>query len=155
MIRRSCLLYLDDLKVNVDISEIGQNLWRPRKTSISFFKWGSSSSGLKLSIAPICEKKVLGMIRRSCLLYLDDLKVRQNWSKSWKSDPAILAILIIWVLKLGLKTLYTSMTNAFSPIRPKLKFTLTSDAVKFFPISTVYFGRPLARLLGLRWRPCN
>ena len=65
MIRRSCLLYLDDLKVNVDKYEIGQQVWPPRKIPISFFKCGSSCSGLKLSIAPICEKKVLGMIRRS------------------------------------------------------------------------------------------
>merc|ERR1711989_159303 len=75
MIRRSCLLYLDDLKVNVDKYELGQQVWPPRKIPISFFKCGSSCSGLKLSITPICEKKVLGMIRRSCLLYLDDLKV--------------------------------------------------------------------------------
>ena len=70
-------------------------------------------------------------------------------------DPAMSAVLNISKLISWLKTLYPSITNAFSPIRPNLKLTLTLEAVNFFPISTAYFPRPLARLPGLRWPPSH
>ena len=151
----TCLLYLRGDEVKFAESEIGQNKFTASIFTRPPYTFGTSPFGSELSIHALWVVFCFKNFGWSWQLSSDQVKVRQNWSKCGKSDPAISVILIICLLKLGLKTLYTSMTNAFSPIRPKLKFTLTSDAVKFFPISTVYFGRPLARLLGLRWRPCN
>ena len=50
----------------------------PRKIAVSFFKLGTPSSGLRLSICVQTEKKVLGMIRRSCVFCLGHLKVKRS-----------------------------------------------------------------------------
>ena len=51
--------------------------WGSRKIANAFFKLGTSSFGVKLSICVETEKKVLGMIRKSCVLCLGHLKVKR------------------------------------------------------------------------------
>ena len=151
----TCLLYLGGIEVKFADSEIGQNKFTASIFTRPPYTFGTSPFGSELSIHALWVVFCFKNFGWSWQLSSDQVKVRQNWSKCGKSDPAISVILIICLLKLGLKTLYTSMTNAFSPIRPNLKLTLTSEAVNFSPISTAYFGRPLARLPGLRWPPSH
>ena len=151
----TCLFYLRGDEVKFAESEIGQNKFTASIFTRPPYTFGTSPFGSELSIHALWVVFCFKNFGWSWQLSSDQVKVRQNWSKCGKSDPAISVILIICLLKLGLKTLYTSMTNAFSPIRPKLKLTLTSEAVNFSPISTAYFGRPLARLPGLRWPPSH
>ena len=146
----TCLFYLRHLKVKVKKSEIVQNVLVAQFISQHPYTPGSCPFGSKLSIHTVCYRLSAIDLLDTCLLYLGVVKVGINRSKSGKSDPTNLAIFNITDLILGLNTLYPSMTKAFCPIRPTLKLTLTSDALNFFPISTAYFGRPLARLLGLR-----
>ena len=151
----TCLFYLRGDEVKFAESEIGQNKFTASIFTRPPYTFGTSPFGSELSIHALWVVFCFKNFGWSWQLSSDQVKVRQNWSKCGKSDPAISVILIICLLKLGLKTLSTSMTNAFSPIRPKLKLTLTSEAVNFSPISTAYFGRPLARLPGLRWPPSH
>ena len=151
----SCLFYHRGVKVKFADFEIGQNKFTASIFTRPPYTFGTSPFGSELSIHALWVVFCFKNFGWSWQLSSDQVKVRQNWSKCGKSDPAISVILIICLLKLGLKTLSTSMTNAFSPIRPKLKLTLTSEAVNFSPISTAYFGRPLARLPGLRWPPSH
>ena len=151
----TCLFYLGGVKVKLANSEIGQNKFTASIFTRPPYTFGTSPFGSELSIHALWDVFSFEDFGWRWQLSSDQVKVRQNWSKCGKSDPAISVILIICLLKLGLKTLYTSMTNAFSPIRPNLKLTLTSEAVNFSPISTAYFGRPLARLPGLRWPPSH
>ena len=51
---------------------------RPRKIAKPFSKLGTSSPGFRLCICMNSEKKVLGMIRRSCILCLGHLKVKRS-----------------------------------------------------------------------------
>ena len=151
----TCLFYLRGDEVKFAESEIGQNKFTASIFTRPPYTFGTSPFGSELSIHALWDVFCFKNFGWSWQLSSNQVKVRQNWSKCGKSDPAISVILIICLLKLGLKTLYTSMTNAFSPIRPNLKLTLTSEAVNFSPISTAYFGRPLARLPGLRWPPSH
>ena len=128
----------------------GQNVLVAQFISQHPYTLGSCSFGSKLSIHTVCYRLSPVELLDTCLFYLGVVKVGINRSKSRKSGPTNLAIFNITDLILGLNTLYPSMTKAFCPLRPTLKLRLTSEAMNFFPISTAYFPRPLARLPGLR-----